>query len=275
MTNYFGKGSQPLLERNKLTSFDAIWALGTEWFETPNIRRGGWSGVIKYPLKGLNGDNSYIFIKRQENHRSKTWRHPIKGIPTFQREYNNLRYFEQKSIPCPALVYYGSRHYNGNDQAILITQDLATYTSVDNILPDDKLGLIKNQQHRHQLLRRTAEVIRLMHEHHIQHDSLYPKHIFATPVNDGWDVRLIDLEKAKHRLFKKRLVVKELATFRRHTYDWTEQEQSIFFKAYVDETELSEKSKKLWKQAAHRKKSNLGLFYLVPCTETFCNYMFY
>ena len=58
--------------------FDTIWQLDTDWFEPPNHRRGGWSGVVKYVLETTHGAID-VFIKRQENHVSKTLLHPFKG----------------------------------------------------------------------------------------------------------------------------------------------------------------------------------------------------
>ena len=80
---------QEIFSANKLDSFDAIWNLDTEWFEEPNQRRGGWSGVIKVDLDTPEG-KSCVFIKRQENHISKTLLHPIRGILTFEREFENI-----------------------------------------------------------------------------------------------------------------------------------------------------------------------------------------
>ena len=47
---------QKILISNNFADFDALWNLKTDWFEEPNIRRGGWSGVVKHPLKTTNGD---------------------------------------------------------------------------------------------------------------------------------------------------------------------------------------------------------------------------
>ena len=243
--DYFGKNWQAVLKHNHLSSFDALWTVKTNWFEEPNIRRGGWSGVVKIPLK-MDGNPVFIFLKRQENHLSKTWQHPISGIPTFQKEYTNLRRFHRLKIPTQELIYYGSRVYDGNIQAALITKDLSGYFPLDKLLPDDKVGLVQSWQHRRLLLSAVAKVIHKMHQHHIQHNSLYPKHIFAKPLDTVWDVKLIDLEKAKRRVFKNTAILRDLDTLRRHTANWTNKEQVYFFKAYVNESKLSPKSKKLW-----------------------------
>ena len=75
---------QQILFDNNLDDFDDIWKLKTKWFEPPNIRRGGWSGVVKIDLDTPQGKIG-IFIKRQQNHITKTFIHPIRGMLTFER----------------------------------------------------------------------------------------------------------------------------------------------------------------------------------------------
>ena len=252
MIGQFLTGWELTLKANNLSEFNAFWSLKTDWFEEPNIRRGGWSGVIKIPLEQLNDTPVFIFIKRQENHMSRTWLHPISGIATFQKEYDNIQLFHRYQIPTLELVYFGTRSYNGNRQAIIATQDLEGYFPLDVLLPTASSKVVKGWSDRQALLKATAKVLSQMHQHHLQHNSLYPKHIFAKPVGDSWDIKIIDLEKAKRRLFKNTAILRDLGTLRRHTLDWTTKEQVTFFKAYVNESRLSSKSKKLWYQIQDR-----------------------
>ncbi len=235
-----------LLQSNQLDSFDALWQLEAPWFEEPNIRRGGWSGVVKHDLTDKAGGINTVFIKRQSNHISKTWRHPLSGIPTFQKEFNNLHRFYRFDIPTMDLVYFGSRVHHDDKQAILVTKALTGYVSLDNVMPVDDAGFIQNKRHRRQLIQQTARVLQRMHRYRIQHNSLYPKHIFVKPTEIGWDVRLIDLEKAKRKFSQKTATLRDIATFRRHTLDWSTRDHIVFFQAYVGEKQLSKASKELW-----------------------------
>ena len=252
MMDYFGENWQTALKRNHLAHFDALWTLKAEWFEEPNIRRGGWSGVIKIPLKQTNDEPVFIFIKRQENHMSRTWRHPISGVATFQKEYNNLKRFQRYKIPTLELVYFGTRSYNGDRQAILATKELDGYRALNVLLLNSGSNLLKSPQSRQALLKATAKILCHMHQHRLQHNSLYPKHIFAKPVGESWDIRIIDLETAKRRLFKSTAILRDLGTLRRQTQGLKAKEQVTFFKAYVDEAKLTTKSKKLWYQIQDR-----------------------
>jgi len=243
LIEYFNPNWRDILHNAKLDNFEAIWNLEFDWFEEPNIRRGGWSGVIKYPLNTTKGITD-IFIKRQENHISKTLRHPIKGIATFQKEFHNIQALTQKKAPTLELVYFGQR----DQQAILITQSLDAYCALDST----ELYTLDLPQ-KPSLLTRVAAAMRLLHQHHFQHNCLYPKHIFVSNTDKGWDVKFIDLEKLKRTPLKRQAVIRDLFTLYRHAdKHWTTKDRVYFFKAYMNENKLSPKSKKLWHSIAKK-----------------------
>ncbi|MCU7835150.1 MAG: lipopolysaccharide kinase InaA family protein [gamma proteobacterium symbiont of Taylorina sp.] len=188
--------TRQLLEHSQLSQFEQIWALDTDWFEPPNYRRNGWSGVIKYPLTDSNGKTTWVFIKRQENHNFKTLWHPFKGIPTFRREYNNIRHLTNKQVPTLTTLYYGERSRDGKDQAILITQSLEGYQSFEEFFADNT----KEIPQRSEIMKLAGQIIRKMHDAHFRHNCLYAKHLFVSCNADNTDtieIRLIDLEKLK------------------------------------------------------------------------------
>jgi len=186
--------TKSLLEQNQLASFEQLWALETEWFEEPNYRRNGWSGVSKYPLNDPSGKTTWVFIKRQENHNCKTILHPFKGVPTFRREYKNIRHLNDKNIPTLTTLYYGERSINGKDQAILITQSLEGYHSFEEFFSQEEHQQLPQ---RSAIMELTGKVIRAMHDAHFRHNCLYSKHLFVKSDAETIDVRLIDLEKLK------------------------------------------------------------------------------
>ena len=183
---------------NQLDSFDAIWDLQSDWFEEPNYRRSGWSGVIKLVLTGEHGEAHPVFIKRQENHNCKTLLHPFRGIPTFRREFKNIRRLCGHQIPTLTSLFYAERVVYGKHRAILVTESLEGFLSIEdywNQFPE------LNSILRKWILQRTGQVLRNLHDVNFQHNSLYPKHIFVRfddiTAAENQDVRLIDLEKLK------------------------------------------------------------------------------
>ena len=240
MNEFFGPHWQSILESNKLTSFDDFWSLTTPWFEEPNFRRGGWSGVTTVSIQN-NKQQRTLFVKRQENHTTRTWSHPIKGIPTFEKEFQNLQRFQQYGIPTLNLAFFCSRQQGNGQQAIFVTEELTGYQPMDTAVRD-----LTQQQRRH-LLTAVAKVAYKMHLHHLQHNCFYPKHIFVKQQADTWSVKIIDLEKTKLTLTRQAATVRDLATLSRHSPNASFREQLYFLKVYFDEEKLSKTSKRLIK----------------------------
>ncbi|MCK5649460.1 MAG: lipopolysaccharide kinase [Gammaproteobacteria bacterium] len=246
MSEYFGDGWQPILAANHLDNFDALWDLKTDWFEEPNIRRGGWSGVVKVDLDTPQGKVG-VFIKRQQNHTTKTLLHPLKGRPTFEREFKNILSLRKYNLPTLEPVYFSKRNIKGDIQAILISKELSDYTPLDSERFLATGDIIKNTAHKNSLLHAVADTLRGMHEHHFQHNCFYLKHVFVKSVGNSWDIKIIDLEKLKWSFFKKNAVFRDLYTLQRHTQNWSKKDRVTFFKAYVAESSLSAESKSLWR----------------------------
>lgn len=217
-------------------AFEELWRNNAPWFEAPNIRRGGWSGVVKCVIDRF-GQPEKVFIKRQENHMTRTLMHPIKGIPTFLREYRNIQSLHSKNISTLDVLYFGTK----SSKAILVTKALEGYVSLNEI---DFQTL--HRRDRKALIIRIAELIHHLHQFHYQHNCLYPKHIMVSHQDNEWDVKLIDLEKLKYRLFKKDAVIHDLTTFIRHLNGlWTVRDIVVFFQAYFGQPKISLPSKKI------------------------------
>ena len=101
------------LRAGGLDRFESLWALQAEWFEPPNHRRGGWSGVARIELPGPDGRPTGLFLKRQENHTRRTFRHPLHGEPTFAAEIRNILATQQAQVPSLEPVYYAQRKQDG------------------------------------------------------------------------------------------------------------------------------------------------------------------
>lgn len=222
--------------------FDFFWQLDTPLFEPPNTCRGGWSGVSQILLQ-LNNEKIPVFIKRQHKHRIRYWRHLLRGIPTFEREYLNIKHLRALDIPTLEPVFFAKR----KDKAILITKALSDYRSLDKL---DYSQLSYKQKST--LICTIAEVTAKLHAHHLQHNCLYPKHIFVKELTDkSWDVRLIDLEKLRHKLLKRHALRRDLSCLTRHAPDnWSRTDHLRFFKAYLGQNNLTQEAKTLWQQIA-------------------------
>jgi len=228
------------LAKKSVDGFESIWALDLDWFEEPNLCRGGWSGVARYKVSSEYS----VFIKRQENYCYRSWNNLFIPTPTFYREFKNLQKFTQLKIPTLDLLYFGKRKEKGKMQAILVTEELDGFLSLDS---DELKRIIQvDILFRKAVIKKLAKVIAHMHKEKVQHGCLYEKHVFLKRLEDGTiDLRLIDLEKAKKKIFGKSVVSRDLDTLFRHSEGWSKADYMRFFLLYRGEVRLSDQSKKV------------------------------
>ncbi len=222
---------QNFFEQSHHNSFSKLWKIEDKWFEPPNYRRQGWSGVHRYEL--TDKKLPAVFIKRQENHNTRSVLHPFTGIPTYRRELTNIQRFQKCNIPTITPVYYGERIDKGNHQAILITIALDDYQDIDTINRNS------NDSHTIPALIALARIVRQMHDHGLAHYCLYPNHCFVRFDGDNVDIRLIDLEKARIDPIASRRRFKDLECFLRHSKCCSIEARKIFLDSYLEGGRLS------------------------------------
>lgn len=230
LNHYQEPACQTALQRHGLDTFDAWWTREIDWFETPNQRRGGWSGVGKLVLPFDNQPALTLFVKKQQNHGRRTWGHPLAGEPTFRREFHRLQALAAAGIPAPKVLMYAESLQAGNQRAILVTENLHGFVDLEQWLP---AMLNQSQAERRHLLRAIARQIRRFHDLGWVHRALYPKHIFVRPDEAAPQVALIDLEKARQSLGAWRRAQFDLAALHRHTADLSGRDRLYFLKQYL------------------------------------------
>lgn len=206
--------------------FDQLWASEQDWFEAPNYRRGGWSGVSKIQLDTAHGEIP-VYLKQQFRHSYRSWRQLLRKRPTALREYRNIKRLTAAGIATVDLVLFAVQ----GDKAILGTRALEAYQSLDQV----DLSRLSIEQRR-ALIRAVASCIRQLHQHRYQHNCLYPKHIFVCQTDDGWSVKLIDLEKMKRRWRSRAAMQHDLDTLNRRSRDlFNQRDRLVFMRAYLGE----------------------------------------
>jgi hypothetical protein len=222
---------QSALSRHQFDDFESIWASEIKWFEEPNQRRGGWSGVGRIELSHNDVNFLNIFVKKQQNHGRLTWRHPIKGEPTFRREFQRLKFLELNRFAAPKVVFYGESGVNGKQRAILVTVALDDFQSFEEVLNDWWLRASRQQQNL--LIEKIALELRRFHDLGLVHRALYPKHIFIKNVDQHPEIALIDLEKARFSFFGVYRTFFDLAALNRHSEKLRASQRLAFFMRYL------------------------------------------
>lgn len=253
MKNYINEHWRPILAHNGLSDFESLWSLDAPWFEEPNRRRGGWSGVSRYDLKLPGGGERAVFIKRQENHGTPSIAHPLRGIPTFQREFKRIMNYRKYEIPTLVPVYFASRNVGSDQQAILITEDLAGFVPLDAMSAGWQRQGVPARTVRHAVLKSVANLLRTMHAHSIQHSCFFQKHVFVKINEDASvEARVIDLEKSRKRSLKTLCAMRDLYSLSRFSADWSNGDRVWFFREYLGIPRLNSYAKWLWRNIEAR-----------------------
>ena len=246
MRTYINNDWASILSKNGFDSFDALWNVELDWFEEPNERRGGWSGVCRMELTKEDGSKVGVFLKRQLNHLCKTFRHPLVGEPTLYRELRNIRRCQRADISVVESVVYLDDKGPEGYRALLLTEELTGYDSLESLTKAwDKEGWPPRFL-RYRIIDAIADVIGRMHGKGFQFRCLLEKHIFVkiTP-SEEIDVCLIDLELLQKTL-PKRAAIRDLNTFHREAPLWSVRDRVRFYKSYLKVMKLNSASKALW-----------------------------
>jgi hypothetical protein len=237
---------QQIFAKHQLDGFNQLWNKSIDWFEEPNHRRGGWSGVGKLLLQ-TKGDELSIFVKKQQNHGRLTLLHPFKGEPTFRREFKRLRFLETFHIKAPKVVFYGEQVIDGKACAMLATEALLGFEPLDVVTQNWQKASQSTRQQKKRLLATIALSLRGFHQTGLVHRALYPKHIFIKNGGTQPEVALIDLEKARFSPFFLYRTYFDLSALNRHAEYWTRSERLFFFLQYFQAKRLNNRLKLIYK----------------------------
>lgn len=142
------------------------WSVTGDWVEPPNIRRRGWSGVVR-----ARSGNITCYVKRQHNHLCHSLTHPF-GWPTACREGHFLRVVRKLGVHVPEVLFLGHRVSGNEHEAILVTRALDGY---EPLSAQTRL----EQENALMLAQAVGQVLGTLHHARLQHGCLYDKHIMV------------------------------------------------------------------------------------------------
>lgn len=176
--------------------FEQWWSTQGEWVEPPNRRRDGESGVQRLP----NRQGGVLYCKRQIGHLYRSVWHPF-GRPTVLRERDALQAFSRLGVRVPTIAYCGTQRQARQWQALLITEALEDFVSLEQWYADGLDQHYGTSVHA-RVLSAIGETLSRYHRARWQHGCCYPKHIFIRVEGEGArvEIALLDLEKSRRRL---------------------------------------------------------------------------
>lgn len=252
MLTYISAKHAQALRECGLHTFEQVWGYPIEWFEAPNESRGGWSGVGRLQLQLQNGGSLCLFVKKQQNHGRLTLLHPIKGEPTFRREYKRLQYLESRGVAAPQVVFYAEQLIENKACAILVTEELSGYVSLESLAEPLFINRNFTRGQKQQLFSVIASTLRNFHQLGLVHRALYSKHIFVKDAAIQPQVALIDLEKARFTPFFWYRAYYDLAALNRHAENWGRTDRLYLFMQYCQIKRLDILSKWLCRRLIKR-----------------------
>jgi len=234
LLTYISAKHAQLLQKNQLDTFEKVWDFKVNWFEEPNERRGGWSGVGRITLAQDDGSSIGAFLKKQDKHCRTSFLHPIKGVPTFQREFEMMQYLASKNIRAPEVLLFG-RNPQGDLKTTLMTRELQGFQSLESLTEALFANATPSLATQRSLAKALAQFARQLHDAKIQHRSFYPKHLFVNASNiKAPEVAVIDLEKSRVNMLPALRTLIDLAVLNRHAKYWSKTTRMYFFLRYFD-----------------------------------------
>ena len=221
--------TEKIAERNYSTEFEQWWHSTGTWVEPANQRRGGESGVRL--LHSPNTGYPLLYCKLQSNHIYRSLLHPL-GRPTILRELEAYRAFARLGIGTARIVYCMVRRHEGQKQALLVTEALQGFISLEQWYASKHDTTLTKA-----MLRQLATTLKRLYLAGWQHGCCYPKHIFVkVQGRDGnepsVEIVLLDLEKSRRRWWISRTSRCDLDQLGRHRGAMPDADMTYLRQAY-------------------------------------------
>jgi len=201
-------GARTTLTHPAPGSFDYWWQRRGHWVEPANQRRGGTSGVVR--LVPFEAGFAPLYCKRQSGHVYRSLRYPL-GRPTIWREMQAYRALARLGIGTPRLIYGGIRKARGKWQALLVTEALQGFVSLE-----DWYRATPSVAQTHAVLRTVAAMLAQLHRAGWRHGCCYAKHVFVRVADDTAQAALLDLEKCRRAWPWTQQPAQDIAQLARH-----------------------------------------------------------
>jgi hypothetical protein len=234
------------LKKADLINIEAVSNREFDWFEAPNRRRGGWSGVSRIILnpQAQPKDQKAGFLKIQQNHFYRAPATFFRKRLSFIREFEALQELGKVTECVPNLIQYAQWKQGSKLGALLITESLENWQPFDDWLV--KQITIDNNDLIHKALKSIAAATRELHQAGWAHFGFYPKHAFIKENQDGtFSTCLIDLEKARRPLFKSQSTIEDVSRFLRHSKKLSNEHKIQYLHDYFESETFSRTQRKL------------------------------
>lgn len=230
-----------------LLDIEAVSQREFDWFEAPNRRRGGWSGVSKIVLNANapEAEQKAVFLKIQQNHFYIAPNTYFRKRLTFEREFAAMQALQPHCEAIPQVVMFAKWEVKGDQGCVLITESLDEWNPLGPWLLGKHSEPAPDQETLHRVLESIAHTAQQINQAGWIHMCFSAKHLFVKEQNGRFATRVVDLEKTRKRIGLSRRTVKDCSHFLRHTPKLTDQDKTHFLKAYFRTNHFTHKQKAL------------------------------
>lgn len=151
------------------------------------------------------------------------------------RELQAYKALSRLGITIPVVVYAAARRQHGLWQALLVTENLQGFVSLDRWYADHP-----SSELREAMLYKLAVTLTRLHRARWQHGCCYPKHILVKVRSNNSnepvvEIALLDLEKSQQRWRFTRAAQHDLSQLERHRGNMPESDFELLLKIYQSE----------------------------------------
>ncbi|CAA6689900.1 MULTISPECIES: lipopolysaccharide kinase InaA family protein [unclassified Lentimonas] len=232
-----------------------------DWFERPNKRLGGWSGVSRLYLNpdAPKDEQVALFLKIQNNHCYRTIGNSFKKRLTFEREMDAFEALKDLGVLPELLLFAKWRTADGDVGSLIITKELRGFVELEDLLKTIRSTQSQSDTSIRKALRAVADATRAMHATGWAHFAYKPKHVFiSTESEPEHQIRLIDFERARRPLSAKTFVTEDLSRFLRHSRFLSREQKLQFLLDYFQVESFDPKQQRLVDQLETDKSLRVG-----------------
>ncbi|MFQ3224339.1 MAG: serine/threonine protein kinase [Lentimonas sp.] len=239
-----------------LLDIEALTAREFDWFERPNKRLGGWSGVTRLLLDSAAPKEAQtaLFLKIQQNHCYRTIGNGFKKRLTFEREMDGFAALKGLGV-LPELLLFAKWRIGGDVGSLIITKALDGFVELQDLFKTIQSTHADPDPAIRNALSAVADATRTMHATGWAHFAYKPKHVFiSTESEPRHQIRLIDFERARRPLRAKTFVTEDLSRFLRHIRYLNTEQKLQFLRDYF-QTDTFSPTQAKWVQELEQAKS--------------------
>jgi hypothetical protein len=240
--HWYAPEFEHLLREADLMDIGSVSQREFDWFEAPNRRRGGWSGVTRIVLNpdAPEAEQKAVFLKIQQNHYYIAPNTGFMKRLTFEREFAAMQALKPHCSAIPDVVMFAKWEENGNEGSILVTESLDSWIPVRPWILGDLDEPAPTGDRLQRALEAIAQTAREINTAGWVHMCFSAKHLFVKEQADSsFLTAVVDLEKTRKRIGLNRRTVKDCSHFMRHTPGLSEEGKMHFLKGYFQTDQLN------------------------------------